>query len=141
MQQLDYGTFSNKLNANKIKFGLIPYEYDYVDPYDLLDLFMSEPTGRHNWNNKQYDALILKANSIVNNTSRRLEVIKQAEKMLVTNVAGVFLWHPDITQLWKPYYKGYALGCRHIGLDWTDDRLGLSYYTIYKTKNPVTYHC
>lgn len=141
VQQQPYGTFSTNLNANKIKLGLVPYEYDYVDPYDLLDLFMSEPTGRHNWNNKAYDALILKANSIVNSPSRRLEVIKQAEKMLVTDVAGVFLWHPYITQLWKPYYNGYALGCRPIGIDWTDDRLGLAYYTIYKTKNPVTYRC
>jgi peptide/nickel transport system substrate-binding protein/oligopeptide transport system substrate-binding protein len=139
VKQEDYGTFSNNLNANKIKLGLVPYEYDYVDPYDLLDLFMSEPTGRHNWNNKQYDALILKANSIVNNESRRLEVIKQAEKMLVSNVVGVFIWHPYITQLWKPYYKGYALQKRQIGIDWTDDRLGLAYYTIYKTKNPVKY--
>ncbi len=141
VQQQDYGTFSNNLNANKIKLGLIPYEYDYVDPYDLLDLFMSEPVGRHNWNNKAYDALIYKANSIVSNESRRLEVIKQAEKMLVENVVGVFLWHPYITQLWKPYFSGYALQCRPIGLDWTDDRLGLAYYTIYKTKSPVTYKC
>ena len=139
VKQEDYGTFSTNLNANKIKLGLIPYEYDYVDPYDLLDLFMSEPLGRHNWNNKQYDALINKANSIVNNESRRLEVIKQAEKMLVSDVVGVFLWHPYITQLWKPYYNGYALQKRQIGIDWTDDRLGLSYYTIYKTKNPVKY--
>ena len=139
VKQEDYGTFSNNLNANKIKLGLVPYEYDYVDPYNLLDLFMTEPTGRHNWNNKQYDALILKANSIVNNQSRRLEVVKQAEKMLVSNAVGVFIWHPYITQLWKPYYNGYALQKRQIGIDWTDDRLGLAYYTIYKTKNPVKY--
>jgi ABC-type transport system substrate-binding protein len=141
VKQEDYGTFSNNLNANKIKLGLVPYEYDYVDPYDLLDLFMSEPTGRHDWNNKTFDALIYKANSYVSSPSRRLEVIKEAERMLVSNVVGVFLWHPYITQLWKPYYNGYALQCRPIGLDWTDDRLGLAYYTIYKTKSPVTYKC
>jgi hypothetical protein len=61
--------------------------------------------------------------------------------MLVQNVVGVFLWHPYITQLWKPYYSGYALQCRTIGLDWTNDRLGLAYYTIYKTNHEVTYHC
>ncbi len=141
VKQEDYGTFSNNLNANKIKLGLVPYEYDYVDPYDLLDLFMSEPMGRHNWNNKTFDNLIFKANTIINDQQKRLDVIKQAEKMLVSNVVGVFLWHPYITQLWKPNFNGYALQCRPIGIDWTDDRLGLSYYTIYRTKSPVTYHC
>lgn len=141
VQSQDYGTFSNNLSANKIKLGLIPYEYDYVDPYDLLDLFMSEPVGRHNWNNKTYDHLVLKANNYVRNPSKRLALMDQAERMLVKDAVGVFLWHPYITQLWKPYYSGYALQCRPIGLDWTDDRLGLAYYTIYKTKKPVKYHC
>lgn len=139
VQQLDYGAFSDKLNKNQIKFGLVPYEYDYVDPYDLLDLFMTEPLGRHNWNNAQYDALINKANGIVTDQAKRLTVIQQAEQLLVSQVVGVFLWHPYITQLWKPFYNGYALQSRSIGLDWTDDRLGVSYYTLYKTKNPVTY--
>jgi ABC-type transport system substrate-binding protein len=141
VQQLDDSTWSSQLHANKIKLGLIPYEYDYVDPYNLLDLFMSQPIGRHNWDNKQYDALIDKANTYVSDQQRRLAVIKQAERMLVSNVVGVFLWHPYITQLWKPYYSGYALQCRPTGLDWTNDRLGLAYYTIYKTNHKVTYHC
>ncbi|HXT37720.1 MAG TPA: peptide ABC transporter substrate-binding protein [Chloroflexota bacterium] len=139
VQQLDYGTFSNELNKNQIKLGLIPYEYDYVDPYDLLDLFMSEPMGRHNWDNTTFDGLINKANTLVSDPSARLAVIKQAEQLLVQDVAGVFIWHPYITQLWKPYFNGYALQKRPIGIDWTDDRLGLAYYTIYRTKNPVTY--
>jgi ABC-type transport system substrate-binding protein len=141
VRQLDYGTWSSQLAHNQIKLGLIPYEYDYVDPYNLLDLFMTQPIGRHNWNNKQYDALISQANTYVSDQQRRLAVIKQAERMLVKNVVGVFLWHPYITQLWKPYYSGYALQCRTIGLDWTDDRLGLAYYTIYKTNHKVTYNC
>jgi ABC-type transport system substrate-binding protein len=141
VQQQDYGTFSTNLNKNAIKLGLIPYEYDYVDPYDLLDLFMTEPTGRHNWDNKTYDNLINKANTYVTNTSKRLSLMDQAEQMLVKQSVGVFLWHYNVTQLWKPNYDGYALQCRSIGLDWTDDRLGLAYYTIYKTKKPVTYKC
>jgi oligopeptide transport system substrate-binding protein len=141
VQQLDSGTWPSQLAANKIKLGLIPYEYDYVDPYNLLDLFMSQPIGRHNWDNKQYDALISRANTYVSDQQRRLAVIKQAERMLVENVVGVFLWHPYITQLWKPYYSGYALQCRPIGLDWTNDRLGLAYYTIYKTNHKVRYNC
>lgn len=141
VQSFDNATFTSDLNANKIKLGLIPYEYDYVDPYDLLDLFMSEPMGRHNWNNKTYDNLILKANGIVHDTARRLAVFKQAERMLVSNAAGVFIWHPYITQLWKPNFSGYALRCRPSGIDWTGDQLGLAYYTIYRTTHAVTYRC
>src|SRR5579883_219786 len=144
VQQLDYATFSTRLSTNKIKLGLVPYEYDFVDPYNLLRLFMTQAPageGRHNWNNSTYDALIHKANALGSSPAARIAVVKQAERLLVQQVAGVFLWHPYISELWKPYYAGYTLQCRSFGLDWSDDRLGLSYYTIYKTKSPVTYKC
>ena len=68
--------------------------------------------------------------------------LSQAERMLVTNVVGVFLWHPYISEMWKPYWSGYGVRCRPTGgIDWGDDRLGLADYTVYKTKSPVKYSC
>jgi oligopeptide transport system substrate-binding protein len=87
------------------------YEYDYIDPANLLTaLWKSDgKTGAPQaaWVNAQFDDLVTKAGSEPDST-KRLDLFQQAEKILVTDAAGVFLATQNIFQVWWPYIAGIA---------------------------------
>ncbi|HCQ00263.1 MAG TPA: peptide ABC transporter substrate-binding protein, partial [Candidatus Latescibacteria bacterium] len=73
------------------ELGLVPYGYDYVDPSNLLSLWMSN--GRHGWRNDLFDRLVVQGGTIVGDPDRRRTVYQEAERILVEDVGAVFLWH------------------------------------------------
>ena len=62
--------------------------------------------GRHNYNNATYDKMVADASVITDDPAARSKAMKDAEKMLVKNAPGAFLYHPLAGQLHKPYRKG-----------------------------------
>lgn len=92
------------------------YEYDFVDPSNMLTgLFKSipapegksEPWGsvRHNWKSDEYDALVLAADGETD-VEARLQMYRDAEKILVTDVGMIFLAHQIVFQIWWPWLVG-----------------------------------
>ena len=122
--------FMEGLNGHTITLGLVPYEFDYVDQSNMLGLWMS--SGRHNWNHPDFDALMTQANAEVKNPYRRNGLYKQAERLLVEDVGGVFLWHKQKAQIWKPFLKGAALEPNIFGYRaWRGDQVTSSSHTLY----------
>lgn len=109
LQTMDRPAFSAALNAKptEIPFGYVSYGYDYLDASNMLNVWKTG--GRHNYNNATYDKTVADASVITNDPAKRTQMMQDAEKMLVTDVPGAFLYHELQAQLHKPYRKGAYL--------------------------------
>lgn len=130
VRNVENKVFMDGLNNHTLTFGLVPYEFDFVDPSNLLGLWRSN--GRHNWNNTMFDKLISAAGAEIKNKDRRIALYKEAERLLVDEMAGVFLWYRQRAQVWKPYLKGSALEANASGFrSWRGDQVMSSSVTLY----------
>jgi ABC-type oligopeptide transport system substrate-binding subunit len=102
-------TFTDALNAKptQIQFGMVSYGMDFLDPSNMLSVWLSG--GRHNWNNTQYDDMVKKAAAFTGDPAQRVTMFQDAEKLLVTEAPGVFIYHRYQSDLYKPYLKGSEL--------------------------------
>lgn len=134
IQSLERKSFTEQLNAHELPFVLIPWDMDYYDASNFMDVFVTG--GRHAWSNAEFDALVKEADGIVGDEARRAELYQQAEAILIKDVGGVFLWHPVFTQLWKPYITGTCLHENRYGiLSWQAPEKGPQYYCTYFTND------
>ena len=107
VQNTEAKVFMEALYEDAIPFAMVPYGYDYLDPSNLLGIWLS--SGRHAWYNESFESLMAIANQMVDDPDKRITLYQQAEHFLVDDVAGVFLWHPLRNELWKPYLRAEAL--------------------------------
>ena len=127
--------FMDALNGHTLELGLVPYGYDYVDPSNLLSLWMSN--GRHGWRNALFDRLVVQGGTIVGDPDRRRTVYQEAERILVEDVGAVFLWHSQNNQIWKSNIKGDAIEPNIFGYRaWRWDQVQNLSTTIYFTNGP-----
>lgn len=110
------------------------YQFDYVDPSNLLGIWKSD--GSLDYNNPEYDALIAEADHFVGSREDRIALYQQAERMLVEDASAVFLFWPEVTQFWRPYLKGASLEPNKNGVQaFRGNKLGLTHYNMYITKD------
>jgi ABC-type oligopeptide transport system substrate-binding subunit len=102
-------TFTDAMNAKptQIQFGMVNYGMDFLDPYNMLSVWLSG--GRHNWNNTTFDDAVKKAASFTGDPAERIKMFQDAEKILVSDVGGVFIYHRYVSDLYKNYMKGSEL--------------------------------
>jgi ABC-type oligopeptide transport system substrate-binding subunit len=105
----EYKTFMDSLNAKppQIQFGMVSYGFDFLDPSNMLGVWVSG--GRHNWNNTQFDDMVKKAAAFNGDPAARTKMFQDAEKVLVSDVGGVFIYHRTVADLYKEYLKGADL--------------------------------
>ena len=105
----DSKTFTDSLTAKptKIPFGFVSYGMDFLDPFNMLSVWLSG--GRHSWVNKDFDTKVKDAASFLGPTDQRIKMFQDAERVLVSDVPGVFIYHETPIQLIKPYVTGPAL--------------------------------
>jgi ABC-type oligopeptide transport system substrate-binding subunit len=102
----DTKTFTDAMNAKptQIQFGMVSYGMDYLDPSNMLGVWLS--SGRHNWANSQFDDMVKKAAQFTGDPNQRIQMFQDAEKLLVSDVGGAFIYHRTIADLYKPFFKG-----------------------------------
>lgn len=102
----DNQAFTAALNAKptQIPLGYVRYGFDYLDPSNMLSVWKSG--GRHSWSNAEYDAKLKEATEFLGSTEERIALFQEAERILVTDVPGVFVYHGTIAQFIKPWLKG-----------------------------------
>jgi oligopeptide transport system substrate-binding protein len=105
IQSQEKKVYTDNLSKNEIPFSLISWAYDYIDPSDFLNLVWDSQSGRHDWENAEFDELVRAAKS-ERDVAERLDLYRQAEKILVEDVGAIFVWHPITYQMWKPYVLG-----------------------------------
>ncbi len=105
----DGKAFMDALNVRPttLTFGAVSYGMDYLDPSNMLGLWVS--TGRHSWKNEQFDKLVKEASSMTGDDAKRTQMFKDAEKILVDDVGGVFIAHRWGGDLIQPYVMGEGL--------------------------------
>ena len=109
VNNMDFKAFMDELNAKPtgVQFTLISYGMDYLDPSNMLGVFLSG--GRHPWSNAEYDSLVREASSFTGDPAERVRMFQEAETILVNDAAYVFTYHQTPGDLIKPYLKGPAL--------------------------------
>jgi ABC-type oligopeptide transport system substrate-binding subunit len=142
LQTKDQPAFMADLNAKptKVPWGWLSYGMDYFDATNLLGVWKSG--GRHNWNNAAYDKLVKDGGQITDNAEKRSDMMKQAEKLLVEDAPGVYVYHELKGQLHKPYRKGDHLApnkYNYDGSQWPGEGTAtLSLNTLYMGKDVTT---
>ncbi len=82
--------------------GWIP---DYVDPMAYLDLFSKNSTNNNGkFNNKEFEKLMEEAKQSTD-FNKRMDLLQEAEKVLVENVAIIPLYQDSDMYLIRPYIK------------------------------------
>ncbi len=101
-------SFEQKAEFSKLgKFhidlqGWIP---DYVDPMAYLDLFSANSTNNSGkFNNSEYEKLLEEAKNTTD-FAKRFELLQEAEKILIENVAIIPLYQDSDMYLIRPYIK------------------------------------
>ena len=111
-QQVEWATFLQDLNRNQFQaFAGLGWEADYPDPQDFLDiLFHTGSEINHGaYSNLALDDILEEAR-VEQSVARRIELYRQAEKLIVEDAAWVPLWYTgEQYALIKPYVKGYKL--------------------------------
>jgi peptide/nickel transport system substrate-binding protein/oligopeptide transport system substrate-binding protein len=134
LRNVETKVFMDALNSHRITLAMVPYEYDYLDPSNLLGLWMSN--GRHAWKNETFEALVLRGNAFTGSREERLRIYQEAERILVDEAGGIFLWHPRVNQVWRPYLASHTLQPNKFGQRfWRQDKLQDLSTTIYIRKN------
>jgi oligopeptide transport system substrate-binding protein len=95
---IDQKTFTADLNKHSEPLFMVGYNYDYVDPSDFMDLFVTG--GRHAWSNKQYDQTVAAADHSFDSATRAANYEK-AQKILAAQVPASFLFVPEYSILWN----------------------------------------
>jgi ABC-type transport system substrate-binding protein len=109
VQDVDQDSFMDALTAKptEVLFGFVSYGMDFLDPYNMLSVWLSG--GRHSWANDEFDQLVKDAASFTGDPAERTQMFQDAERILVEDVPGVFIYHETPVQLVKPWVKGAAL--------------------------------
>jgi peptide/nickel transport system substrate-binding protein/oligopeptide transport system substrate-binding protein len=87
-----------------LQFGGVSYGMDFLDPFNMLGVWKS--TGRHSWRSADYDNLVTEADQMVGDRDARMAKYHDAERLLVEDVGGVFLFHRNLGTLFQPYIGG-----------------------------------
>jgi ABC-type oligopeptide transport system substrate-binding subunit len=77
---------------------------DYLDPSNLLGIWVTG--GRHSWTNPAFDQLVNEATPLVSDPAKRDQMFRDAEKVLVDDVGGLFLFHRWQGTLYQPFVQG-----------------------------------
>jgi ABC-type transport system substrate-binding protein len=124
VNNMEYSAYMTGLLARPttIQFGAISYGMDYLDPNNMLGLWKS--TGRQSWSNPDFDKLIDQA-AAESDPAKRVDLYQQAEKILVSDVGGIFLDHRIQGDLYQPFVAGdcfkpdaQGVSAWHWGNDW-----------------------
>jgi len=133
VQNQERKLFMDRLNKYQLPIVMIPWEYDYYDASNFMNIYRTG--GRHPWSNAEYDRLVNEGNSGMSD-SQRCASYRRAEDILVRDPAAVFLWHPTVMQLWKPWVKGEILKRNKFGiLGWQRPSKGDMVPSIYISRD------
>ena len=89
---------------------------DYYDQSNLISIWSSG--GRHSWKNDAFDSLVAEADSCMEGTAVRDQPYLDCEKMLVDDVACIFLCYPVLYKVFNKAISGPILNTNRHGFIW-----------------------
>ncbi|MGC2237170.1 MAG: peptide ABC transporter substrate-binding protein [Pyrinomonadaceae bacterium] len=110
LQIVEAGVWSARRAAHEMPLYRGQYEYDFLDPANMLTrLWRStdeKGSPRHSWKNQNFDEMVTQAGREIDE-QKRINLYKEAERILVEDVGGLFLTHMVTHQVWHPYLTGF----------------------------------
>ena len=100
----DGKVYTDAMNAKELQLGAVSYGMDFLDPSNLLGIWVS--SGRHAWDNAEFDAMVSEASALVGDDETRTQMFRDAQEILVDDVGGVFIAHRWQGDLFQPYVRG-----------------------------------
>jgi len=109
----DWSAFKQAVNHGTPDAFYLDWFADYPDAENFIaPLFHSDNTGgggnRTGYGDQEVDSLISLAAGIVDN-SRRLDLLKEAEKIVYRDAPWIFLWFPIRYEAVSPRVNGYRM--------------------------------
>jgi peptide/nickel transport system substrate-binding protein/oligopeptide transport system substrate-binding protein len=106
INNMEFNAYMEALLARPttLQLGGVSYGMDYLDPANMLGVWKS--TGRQSWRSAEYDNLVNEADQVVGDPEGRMAMYHEAERILVEDVGGVFLFHRNLGDLFQPYVAG-----------------------------------
>ena len=110
VSNVDRKVFTDAMNAKPtdLTFGAVDYGMDFLDPANMLGNVWKSG-GRHSWKNDEFDRLVTEASGMVGNPELRDQMFRDAERVLVDDVGGVFVAHEWAGNLWQPWVQGEGI--------------------------------
>ena len=96
---IDQKVFTDMINKHQQPLFFVGYNFDYVDPSDFMDLFVT--VGRHAWSFKPYDQTVAAADHSFD-PKQRVALYEKAQHILADQVPASFLFVPQYSFLWNP---------------------------------------
>jgi len=103
---IEVKTYTDALNQYFHNLFLATYGFDYLDPSNFMDLFLTN--GRHSWPNPDYNRLVNEADSAFD-WEERIEKYRKAEQVLIQEAPAIFIFQAMHCVVWKPFLKVGAL--------------------------------
>ncbi|WP_434520393.1 peptide ABC transporter substrate-binding protein [Pediococcus sp. M21F004] len=120
IQSIPYKTRLARSAKGQFQLVITNWGADFSDPISDLGLFTSDNSFNNGkWSNKEYDALIDKANNAdANNTQKRWEDMVKAEKVLMNQQGNAPLFNGVVPQLINTKVKGYVYNTAGVPWNW-----------------------
>ena len=127
VSNVDRKVYMDALNAKptEVTFGAIDYGMDFLDPANMLGNVWKSG-GRHSWKNDEFDQLVTDAAGMVGDPALRDQMFRDAERVLVDDVGGVFIAHEWAGDLFQPWVQGETIrepdSVGIAGMHWGNDQ-------------------
>lgn len=118
IEQVDWATYLQELNAHKLQMFTLAWSADYPDPENFLEtqFYSRSELNNTGYSNPEVDRLLEQAMT-ERDTGARLALYRQAEQRIVDDAPWIPLFHGVDYTLVKPYLRGLkvtAQGTYHL---------------------------
>jgi ABC-type transport system substrate-binding protein len=116
LRGVSYSTFLQSVETrHTVQAAFTGWMQDFPDPSDFAEILFhsrnATDTGAQNqsfYRNPELDALLDRAH-IELSRERRLEMYRQAERIIVADAPWAFMYNPTNTEVVQPYVHGYRI--------------------------------
>ncbi len=109
VEQVEWGDFLQDLNQGSYQMFSAGWIADYPDSQNFLDILFHSSSSQNytSYRNAQVDSLLERAR-VETDVTRRTALYREAERIIVAQVAWIPLTHGTTHALIKPYVKGFG---------------------------------
>lgn len=107
LREMEWGAFLDELNKESMPMYHLRWAADYLDPQNFLSVMLrtGAQENRVGYSNPKFDALCDEADRTTD-SERRIQLYRQAEKLVVEEAPWVPIYYQKDVELIKPYVSG-----------------------------------
>lgn len=108
LKNAEWGTYLSAVSQKQYEVARAGWIGDYFDPFTYIDMFVEDGTHNNtNWSNPRYDEIINRLAPQESNPAIRMELIKEAEAILLAEQPIVPIYFYVSKNMVKPHVRGF----------------------------------